>query len=132
MTHREKATGFVRNKHPLLCLRDERCSSENLLRGVSPCLDFIGVRSLSGDRRRLGGEASSAGITLSDLTDYLEALDILSEAQDVMEASGLNESALYADILYTLAQTKIKARIHQNFPAFYVKSRFWRFKRRIN
>ena len=64
----------------------------------------------------------STGITLSDRTDYLEALDILSEAQDVLEASGLNESALYADILYALAQTKIKARIHQNFPAFYVKS----------
>ncbi len=64
----------------------------------------------------------NTGITLSDRTDYLEALDVLSEAQDALDSSGLNESALYADVLYTLAQTKIKARIHQNFPAFYVKS----------
>jgi tetratricopeptide (TPR) repeat protein len=64
----------------------------------------------------------NTGVTLSNRTDYLEALDVLSEAQDILESSGLNESALYADVLYTLAQTKIKARIHQNFPAFYVKS----------
>jgi hypothetical protein len=64
----------------------------------------------------------NTGVTLSNRSHYLEALDVLSEAQDIMESSGLNESTLYADVLYTSAQTKIKARIHQNFPAFYVKS----------
>jgi hypothetical protein len=62
------------------------------------------------------------GQLLADKTYYLEALDLLEKARDIVEASGGDNSALYADVLFALAQTKIKARLHQDFPANYVKT----------
>jgi hypothetical protein len=62
------------------------------------------------------------GTTLATNTRYLEALDLLEEARDILDQSGATHSELYADTLFALAQTKIKARIHQEFPASYVKS----------
>jgi tetratricopeptide (TPR) repeat protein len=64
----------------------------------------------------------TAGQTLAERTQYLEALDLLDEAKDMLEASGADQTALYADVLYDLAQTKIKARNLQGFPAYYVKT----------
>ncbi len=46
----------------------------------------------------------------------------MEKARDIVEASGGDNSALYADVLFALAQTKIKARLHQDFPANYVKT----------
>ncbi|AFM24201.1 hypothetical protein [Desulfomonile tiedjei] len=61
------------------------------------------------------------GQLLSDKTNYLEALDLLDKARDILEASGADNSALFADVLFASAQTKIRARLHQDFPADYVK-----------
>ncbi len=65
---------------------------------------------------------SELGATLAEGTRYLEALDLLDEARDILEQAGTTDSETYADIRFALAQTKIKARLHQDFPAFYVKS----------
>ena len=62
------------------------------------------------------------GQLLMEKTHYLEALDLLEEAKDMLSASGKNQTAMYAEVLYSLAQTKIKARNHQDFPAYYVKT----------
>jgi hypothetical protein len=62
------------------------------------------------------------GQLLTERTHYLEALDLLEEAKDMLEASRQNHTAMYADVLYTLAETKIKARNLQDFPAYYVKT----------
>jgi hypothetical protein len=62
------------------------------------------------------------GGELSDNQFYLEALDVLVEARDFMEAAGGKENRIYAEILFVMAQTKIKARLHRNFPANYVKT----------
>jgi hypothetical protein len=62
------------------------------------------------------------GQLLSGKAHYLEALDLLEEAKDMLEASGRNDTATYAEVLYTLAETKIKARNLQDFPAHYVKA----------
>lgn len=64
----------------------------------------------------------SAGQLLSERTHYLEALDLLEEAKDMLETSGAKQTAMYAEVLYDLAQTKIKARNLQGFPAYYVKT----------
>jgi hypothetical protein len=64
----------------------------------------------------------SAGQLLSERTHYLEALDVLEEAKDMLEASRANQTRLYAEVLYSLAETKIKARNLQGFPAYYVKT----------
>ncbi len=64
----------------------------------------------------------SAGQLLMERTHYLEALDLLDEAKDMLEASRMNQTPLYAEVLYTLAETKIKARNLQGFPAHYVKT----------
>jgi hypothetical protein len=63
-----------------------------------------------------------AGLTLAEKTHYLEALDLINEARDLMEHGKLRQTRLYGDILFASAQTKIKGRIHQRFPAAYVKS----------
>jgi hypothetical protein len=63
-----------------------------------------------------------AGVTLAEKTHYLEALDLLDESRMFIETSGDPKSPQYSDILFALAQTKIKGRIHQDFPAFYVKT----------
>lgn len=62
-----------------------------------------------------------SGLSLAEKAHYLEALDILNEARDMLESSGDTQGRDYGDVLYALAQTKIKGRIHQDFPAFYVK-----------
>jgi hypothetical protein len=55
-------------------------------------------------------------------THYLEALDLLEKARDILEASGGDSSGIYADVMFAIAETKIKARLHQDFPANYVKT----------
>lgn len=62
------------------------------------------------------------GTVLSDRTHYLEALEMFDEARDLLDQAGLNQTLLYGDVLFALAQTKIKGRIHQDFAASYVKS----------
>ncbi len=62
------------------------------------------------------------GQELSERTHYLEALDVLDEAREILDSSGAIITGLYGDILFTLAQTKIKGRIHQDFSAYYVKT----------
>lgn len=64
----------------------------------------------------------NVGRSLVERTHYLEALDLLDEARDYLEVSGSDQPELYADILYELARAKIKARLYQNFPAYYVKT----------
>jgi len=46
----------------------------------------------------------------------------LEEARDILENNGTLQSSINADVLFTIAQTKIKGRLHQNFPAYYVKT----------
>lgn len=62
------------------------------------------------------------GQVLAEKTHYLEALDLLNEAREIAEASDKQQTGFYADILYALAQTKIRGRLHQQFPAYYVKT----------
>lgn len=62
------------------------------------------------------------GQELSEKTHYLEALDVLNEARDALEAQGATQSDLYGDVLYALAEAKLKGRLHQRFPAQYVKT----------
>lgn len=64
------------------------------------------------------------GRTLAERTHYLEALDLLSEARLLLESSGDTQTRIYGDILFAMAQTKIKGRLHQGFAASYVKSAF--------
>ncbi len=63
-----------------------------------------------------------AGTALADKTHYLEAIDLLEEARMVLEKGGDRKSELYAEVQFALAQTKIKGRLHQGFPADYVKA----------
>ncbi|MBM4326649.1 MAG: hypothetical protein FJ118_05725 [Deltaproteobacteria bacterium] len=63
-----------------------------------------------------------AGQNLAEKTHYLEALDLFEEARDLLDAAGQDQSREYADLLFAVAQTKIKGRLYQNFPAAYVKS----------
>ncbi len=63
-----------------------------------------------------------AGQELAENSHYLEALDLLEEARDILESNGAPQSSIYADVLFTIAQTKIKGRLHQNFSAYYVKT----------
>ncbi len=67
-------------------------------------------------------ELMKAGIGLMESTHYLEALDHLNEAKDALESNGQTESGLYAEVMLILAETKLRARLHQNFPAYYVKT----------
>ena len=62
------------------------------------------------------------GQELAEKSHYLEALDLLDEARDTLETNDSLKTSIYADVLFTLAQTKIKGRLHQNFPAHYVKT----------
>jgi len=64
----------------------------------------------------------NVGKMLVQRTHYLEALDLLEEARDSLDVTGSDRPELYADILYELAGAKIKARLYQNFPAYYVKT----------
>ncbi len=62
------------------------------------------------------------GKSLSERSHYLESLDLFEEARDILETSGMDNTALYSDVLHEMAKTKIKARLHQNFPAQYVRT----------
>jgi tetratricopeptide (TPR) repeat protein len=62
------------------------------------------------------------GKILVDRTHYLEAIDLFEEARDILDSEEKSETALYGDILYAIAEAKIKGRIHQGFSAYYVKS----------
>jgi tetratricopeptide (TPR) repeat protein len=62
------------------------------------------------------------GLALAEKTHYLEALDPLSEAADLLEEAGKQNTRAYGDALFGLAQTKTRGRLHQGFPAAYVKS----------
>lgn len=62
------------------------------------------------------------GENLAEKRHYLEALDLLDEARDILESTGETGISLYGDVLFVLAQTKIKGRIHQDFSAYYVKT----------
>jgi hypothetical protein len=62
------------------------------------------------------------GQELAERTHYLEALDLLEEARDALDATGMAQSGLYGDVLYAQAEVKIKGRLHQSFPAQYVKT----------
>lgn len=63
-----------------------------------------------------------AGLELSRNTHYLEALDLLDEAAMLLQSVGITETPIMGDVLYALAETKIKGRLHQRFPAGYVKA----------
>lgn len=62
-----------------------------------------------------------AGRSLADRTHYLEALDHFNEARDLLDRAGLQETRIYGDIVAASAKAKIKGRLHQQFPAQYVK-----------
>lgn len=62
------------------------------------------------------------GKVLAKLTHYLEALDLLEEARSILEKDGKRENRLYAEILFAIAETKIKGRLYQDFAAVYVKT----------
>jgi len=64
----------------------------------------------------------ATGKSLADNTHYLEALDLFDEARSLVVQEGQIQTELHADILYALAATKIKGRLHQDFPAYYVKA----------
>jgi hypothetical protein len=63
-----------------------------------------------------------SGLVLIDKKSYLEALDCLSEARQILEKSKSENSREFSDILYAMAEAKMKGRIHQGFSAAYVKS----------
>lgn len=62
------------------------------------------------------------GTFLTEKNHFLEALDLFQEAGDILEASSATAGEPYARVLFMLSQTKVKARIHQNFPAGYIKT----------
>ena len=62
------------------------------------------------------------GQELAEKTHYLEALDLMEEARLTLEAAQAAETGLYGDTLFAIAETKIKGRLHQSFPAQYVKT----------
>ena len=62
------------------------------------------------------------GQELAEKTHYLEALDLMEEARLTLEAAQATQTGLYGDTLFAIAETKIKGRLHQGFPAQYVKS----------
>ncbi len=62
------------------------------------------------------------GVDLMEKSRYLEALDLFSEARRMLEADGKRDTRLFSDLLYAIASTKIRGRLHQSFPALYVKT----------
>ena len=62
------------------------------------------------------------GRILAEKTCYIEALDLFDEARLMLGKKGETRTGLYADVLYALSETKIKGRLHQQFPAYYVKT----------
>lgn len=77
----------------------------------------------------IGGETQpdpekllKAGEALAEKAHYLEAIDLLEKTRDILEASAADNTRIYSDVMFALAQTKIKARLQQDFPANYVKT----------
>jgi hypothetical protein len=64
----------------------------------------------------------STGQVLAEKTHYLEAFDLLQEARDMLGEPNMKNAGVLSDVYFALAQAKIKARIHQGFPAHYVKT----------
>lgn len=62
------------------------------------------------------------GKMVEERSHYIEALDLFNEARSLLEREGRRDSSVYADVMFMSAQTKIKARLHQSFPASYVKT----------
>lgn len=62
------------------------------------------------------------GQNLAEKTHYVEALDLFDEGRLLLQERGETQTALYADVLHAMAESKIKGRLHQNFPAHYVKT----------
>lgn len=86
---------------------------------------LIGTGGLIGAAEMIDSQAENlfkTGRILIDKTHYLEALDLLDEARGVLDKAGPKQSMIYAEILAAMAQAKIKGRLHQGFPAHYVKS----------
>ncbi len=98
--------------------------TRNLVLVVATTLLQIGAAgaqmAVSSDN--LASRLFATGKALSERSYYLEALDSLDEARDLLEETGLVAMPLYSDVLHELAKTKIKGRLHQNFPANYVKT----------
>jgi len=83
---------------------------------------FCGVATASEGAELRARSLLETGNALSDKTDYLEALEMFEDARYLLDQAGQNETLLYADVLFALARTKIKGRLHQDFPASYVKT----------
>ncbi len=85
---------------------------------------FYGNTTYSAEENPVTKAAASynLGSTLASKSFFIEALDLLEESRDLYREVGLEESSFYADVLFSIAQTKIRARLEQDFPAFYVKS----------
>ena len=64
----------------------------------------------------------STGQVLAEKTHYLEAFDLLQEARDLLGEPNMKNAGVLSDVYFALAQAKIKARLHQGFPAHYVKT----------
>ena len=77
----------------------------------------------AGDPPPLSSESLlKTGQELAEKGHFLEALNLLEQARDILEIDGPPETPVYAEVLYALAETKIKGRLYQNFPAHYVKT----------
>jgi len=90
---------------------------------TATALTFVGLVCVGGAAARPDAKSllNTAAI-LVDRTHYLEALDLLEEAKDMLDRDGKNQTALYGDVLYALAEAKIKGRLYQSFCAYYVKT----------
>jgi hypothetical protein len=102
------------------CLTPSRCLRLLLVLAVAVVVLGGAIPAHAASAR--GEKLLRVGLDLSEKTHYVEALDLLEEARDTLEAEGVTQTALYGDVLYALAETRIKGRLHQSFPAQYVKS----------
>jgi len=68
------------------------------------------------------GRLLKVGLALAERTCYLEALDPLNEAAQLLDEAGRQNTRIYADVLLAIAETKTKGRIHQSFPSAYIKA----------
>lgn len=109
----------------LLFFRVPKCGNLNLLLNVMIVILSLSLNGHAQVQVSSDVQASkllNVGKALSERSHYLESLDLFEEARDILETSGMDNSALYSDVLHEMAKTKIKARLHQNFPAQYVRT----------
>lgn len=112
----------------MISIQDKTNARNGIWAQIGVCVMLLGLLALTpaagvAEPTEITAERLyNAGLALAERTQYLEALDLLSEAGDLLEASGKKQSRAYGDVLVALAQTKIKGRLHQNFPASYVKT----------